>query len=75
MPPSCVSWPADSMSEQLDTIIRNATKLKEIVENLSDVDNFQNGSARIKGGRVSMTKIAEDVVSLFKDEANKRISP
>ncbi len=58
--------------EQLDTIIRNATKLKEIVENLSDVDNFQNGSARIKGGRVSMTKIAEDVVSLFKDEAEQK---
>jgi signal transduction histidine kinase len=58
--------------EQLDAIIRNATKLKDIVENLSDVENFQNGSARIKGGRVSMTKIAEDVVSLFKDEAEQR---
>ena len=58
--------------EQLDAIIRNATKLKDIVENLSDVENFQNGSARIKGGRVSMTKIAEDVVSLFKDEAEQK---
>ncbi len=58
--------------EQLDAIIRNATKLKDIVENLSDVENFQNGSARIKGGRASMTKIAEDVVSLFKDEAEQR---
>jgi signal transduction histidine kinase len=58
--------------EQLDAIIRNATKLKEIVENLSDVENFQNGSARIKGGRASMTKIAEDVVSLFKDEAEQK---
>jgi signal transduction histidine kinase len=58
--------------EQLDAIIRNATKLKEIVENLSDVENFQNGSARIKGGRVSMTRIAEDVVSLFKDEAEQK---
>ena len=58
--------------EQLDAIIRNATKLKDIVENLSDVENFQNGSARIKGGRVSMTKIAEDVVSLFRDEAEQK---
>jgi signal transduction histidine kinase len=58
--------------EQLDAIIRNATKLKEIVENLSDVDNFQNGSARVKGGRASMAKIAEDVVSLFKDEAEQK---
>ncbi len=58
--------------EQLDAIIRNATKLKEIVENLSDVENFQNGSARVRGGRASMTKIAEDVVSLFKDEAEQK---
>jgi signal transduction histidine kinase len=58
--------------EQIDAIIRNATKLKDIVENLSDVDNFQNGSARVKGGRVSMNGIAEDVVSLFKDEAEQK---
>ena len=58
--------------EQLDTIIRNATKLKDIVENLSDVENFQNGSARVKGGRVSMTKIAEDVVALFREEAEQK---
>jgi len=56
-------------SEQIDAIIRNATKLKDIVENLSDVDNYQNGSARVKGDRTSMTKIAEDVVSLFREEA------
>ncbi|HEX5836695.1 MAG TPA: ATP-binding protein [Anaerolineales bacterium] len=59
-------------SEQLDTIIRNATKLKEIVENLSDVDNFESGSARVKGDRVSMAKIVEDVVSLFKPEAEQK---
>jgi signal transduction histidine kinase len=58
--------------EQIDAIIRNATKLKDIVENLSDVDNFQNGSARVKGGRVSMNGIAEDVFSLFKDEAEQK---
>jgi signal transduction histidine kinase len=58
--------------EQLDAIIRNATKLKEIVENLSDVENFQNGSARVKGNRVSMNKIAEDVVSLFREEAEQK---
>jgi signal transduction histidine kinase len=58
--------------EQLDTIVRNATKLKEIVENLSDVENFQSGSARVKGDRISMAKIAEDVVSLFKPEADQK---
>ena len=58
--------------EQLDTIVRNATKLKDIVENLSDVDNIQNGAARIRSNKVSLSKIAEDVIRTFQDEANTR---
>lgn len=58
--------------EQLDTIVRNATRLKEIVENLSDVDNYQNGSARVRGDRVSMARIADDVVASFRPEAEQR---
>ncbi|MGZ9223058.1 MAG: sensor histidine kinase, partial [Anaerolineales bacterium] len=62
----------NEFSDQLDTIIRNATKLKEIVESLSDVDNYQNGSARVRGMKVSMSKIAEDVISSFRPEAEHR---
>ena len=57
---------------QLDTIVKNATRLKEIVENLSDVDNVQTGSARVRSNRVSMTRIAEDVVLTFQDEAKSK---
>ncbi len=57
---------------QLDTIIKNATRLKEIVENLSDVDNVQTGSARVRSNRVSMSKIAEDVILTFQDEAKSK---
>lgn len=59
-------------SEQLDTIIRNSTRLKEIVENLSDVEKFQSGSALIRGDQVSITKLAEDVVNTFQNEASQR---
>jgi len=59
-------------AEQLDTIIRNATKLKEIVENLSDVDNYRTGSARVRSNQVSLTKVAEDVILTFRDEAKPR---
>jgi signal transduction histidine kinase len=62
----------DQFNDQLDTIIRNATKLKEIVESLSDVDNFQNGSARVRGNRISMSSIVEDVASSFRAEAEHR---
>ena len=58
--------------EQLDTIIRNATRLKEIVENLSDVGNYENGSARVRGDRISMAQIAEDVALSFRTEVEHR---
>jgi len=59
-------------ADHLDTIIRNATKLKEIVENLSEVDNYQTGAARVRNQRVSLAKIANDVIITFQDEANSR---
>lgn len=59
-------------ADQVDTIIRNATKLKEIVENLSDVDNYQNGSLRVRSQRVSLAKIVEDAILAFQDEAKTR---
>ena len=59
-------------AEQLDTIIRNATKLKDIVENLSDVDNIQSGAARVRSHKASLTKLAEDVILSFQEEANSR---
>lgn len=56
-------------AEQLDLIIRNATKLKTIVDNLSSVDNIQNGAARVRTQQVSLKKIVDEVVFTFQDEA------
>src|SRR5215212_11779746 len=62
----------EQYAEQLDLIIRNAAKLKSIVENLSDVDNVQKGAARVRNQKVSMAKIVEDVLLTFQDEAKAR---
>ena len=62
----------DQYSEQLNTIIRNATRLKDIVENLSDVDNVQTGAARVRSHLVSLTKIAEDTILTFQDDATAK---
>jgi signal transduction histidine kinase len=59
----------DEFADQLDTIVRNATKLKDIIENLSDVDNFQTGAARVRSKKVSLAKIVEDTILTFQDEA------
>lgn len=58
--------------EQLDLIIRNATRLKEIVDNLSSVDNYQSGAARVRQKQVVMTRLAQDVVESFHEEARRK---
>jgi signal transduction histidine kinase len=62
----------EQYAEQLDMIIRNATRLKEIVESLSDVENVQTGAARVRSQKVSLTRIAQDVIGTFQDEATSR---
>jgi signal transduction histidine kinase len=62
----------DQYGEQLDTIIRNATRLKEIVENLSDVDNVRTGAARVRSHQTSLTRVAQDIILTFQDEATTR---
>ncbi len=59
----------DEHEEQMDSIIRNAVRLKEIIESLSSVENHQTGSARIRQRRVSITRIIEDVSASFRDIA------
>lgn len=57
---------------QLETIIRNATRLKEIIENISDMEKVQSGAARVRSNKVSMTRIVEDVILTFQDEAKSK---
>ncbi|MBL8063045.1 MAG: GAF domain-containing protein [Anaerolineales bacterium] len=58
--------------EQVDAIIRNASKLKEIIESLTSVDNYQTGGALIRSRKVSVSRIIEDVIVSFSEMANKK---
>lgn len=55
--------------EQVDAIIRNATRLKEILESLTSVNNYEKGSALIRSRRASVARIIEDVCASFRDMA------
>jgi signal transduction histidine kinase len=59
----------DEYQEQVDAIIRNASRLKEIIESLSNVDNFQTGGASLRTRRVSVAHVIEDVSAAFRDIA------
>ena len=65
----------NDFEEQVDAIIRNATRLKEIIESLSSVDNYETGGSLVRSHRVSVARIIEDVSSSFLEMArSKRIT-
>jgi signal transduction histidine kinase len=60
---------AKDFYEQVDAIIRSASRLKEIIENLSSVDNYQTGNSVLRSRKVSIARIIEDVSASFRDMA------
>jgi len=54
--------------EQLDTIIRSATRLKEIIESMTSVDNVQNGTSVVQRRAVSVRKILQEQIQLIQPE-------
>jgi signal transduction histidine kinase len=60
---------------QLDIIHRNAMRLKEIIDNLANMDNLQRGVASVRVHTVFIRRLIEEVVDSFQSEANhKRLS-
>ncbi len=57
---------------QLDTIIRNAVKLKDIIESMSDVDNYQQGKSVVRRRPISLSLLVKDVVKSFEAEARSK---
>ncbi len=60
---------SEEFHEQVDTIIRNASRLKDIIESLSSVDNYQTGGATLREGRASISRIIEDTLLSFHEMA------
>jgi len=61
-----------TFDEQVDAIIRNASRLKEIIESLTSVDNYQTGMALVRSHKVSIARIIEDVCISFSEMAAKK---
>ncbi len=60
---------------QLDIIHRNAMRLKEIIDNLANMDNLQRGVASVRAHTISIKRLIEEAVKSFHQEAkNKRIT-
>lgn len=51
----------EDLRAQVEEIVPIAFKLKEIIENLSRVDNYETGGSLVRSRRVSISRIIQDV--------------
>lgn len=57
---------------QLDVIIRSASRLKEIVENLSNIDHYRSGAARLRKRPVLVTRLIEEITAPFAESIRQK---
>lgn len=58
--------------EHLDMIIRYATRLKDIIESLSNVDNYTSGASRVHASRIFVTDLIHESVAMHEEPAKAR---
>jgi signal transduction histidine kinase len=60
---------------QMDIIVRNCMRLKDIIDNMASMDNIQNNVASLHSGPLSIKQVVQEVMDSFQTEAiKKRIS-
>ena len=57
---------------QLDVIVRNSLRLKEIIDSIASMDNVQRGVATLRTQTISIRKVVEDVMGSFGREAESK---
>jgi signal transduction histidine kinase len=62
----------EEFREPMDVIINNAIRLKEIVEDLTDVDNYESGLARLRKRPVAISRMVLEILSSFKGMASSK---
>lgn len=58
--------------DQLDAIIKSALRLKEIIENMSSVDNFQSGMSVVRQRTVSVRRLILDAIVVYRPDAEAK---
>ena len=62
----------DQQCAQIDIIIRNATRLKAIIEDLSSINGFQTGSARMRKKTIALNDMVRKVITRYEAVANEK---
>jgi K+-sensing histidine kinase KdpD len=59
-------------AEDLEIIVKNSMRLKEIIEEFANVDHFEHGLSRLHRGSVAINQIAQEVVNSFRELSIER---
>ena len=62
----------EQFKRQLSVIIRNASRLKDVIEDLSKVDNYQTGNTRVRHETVDLEKLILETVVLYEGTAETK---
>jgi signal transduction histidine kinase len=57
---------------QLDVIIRNSLRLKKIIDDLSNVNSFTTGAAKLHGKKVFLNQLISKTAKTYQDVAEKK---
>lgn len=63
---------SDDLKPQMDVIVRNAMRLKGVIEDLSKVNNFASGQARLILSDVKLQETIEDVISKLENLTDEK---
>jgi len=55
-----------------DIILSNTTRMKKIIEDLTEIDEFSQGKSRFKGQFVAMDELIKEVMDSFAEEARQK---
>jgi len=58
--------------EELGAIVRGAMRLKEIIENFANIDQFENGLSRVRRNRIILQQMVQEVGDSLRDLAAER---
>jgi signal transduction histidine kinase len=62
----------DAQRRQLDIIIRNANRLKKIIEDLANVNSTQTGSARIHQSEFSINQLVNKIIKSYQETVTNK---
>ncbi len=61
----------ETYRKQLDVIVRNAERLKEIIDDLNQVQNFEHGTVSLRHQSTSLIHLLKNITRSFEPEAAK----